>query len=227
MHRLLTTGILITLGMLIFNSISGCAEDDPPEKIIQSPRATKVEVDPAPPSEVDEDRTEFILRFNQGVVAVTVNGTAATSSGQHWSVWSYQLPLKQGLQHLDIKWKNRDGSTGSQSVGPYDVRHGHGEPAVITGGTVADGDTDVDPHLLNAGGIEITFDEDVAGSIKLTDEVGADLNWIARVEGSKATLIPVAGQEAINETTYKIEINVRDGAGNRTQVTITFVTKPK
>ena len=227
MHRLLTTGLLITLGMLIFNSISGCAEDDPPEKIIQSPRATKVEVDPAPPSEVDEDRTEFILRFNQGVVAVTVNGTAATSSGQHWSVWSYQLPLKQGLHHLDIKWKNRDGSTGSQSVGPYDFLHVHHVPPSLMGGTVADGAADVDPAPINANGFRFDFDEDVTGTIKLTDEAGADLNWIGSVAGQTATLTAVAGQELLNGTTYKIEIDVKDGAGNGLQATITFVTKPK
>jgi hypothetical protein len=40
-------------------------------------------------------------------------------------------------------------------------------------------------------------------------------------------MTPVAGQEMVNETTYKIEIHVADGAGNPFQLTITFVTKPK
>ena len=227
MHRLLGASILITYVILGICIISGCAEDDSPEKIIQLPRATKVDVDPAPPSEVDEDRTEFILRFNQGVVAVTVNGAAATSSGQYWSVWSYQLPLKQGLHHLDVRWKNRDGSTGSQSVGPYEFVHVHHVPPSLMGGTVWDGAADVDPGAINASGFQFDFDEPVTGTIKLTDEAGADLNWTAHVAGQTATLTVIAGQELVNATTYKIEIDVRDGADNLTQVRITFVTKPK
>lgn len=227
MRKLSRTGILIALGMFIFYAISGCAEDDPPEKIVQLPRATKVEVSPAPPSEVDEYRTEFTLRFNQGVVAVTVNGVAATSSGQYWSVWSNQLPVKQGLHHLDIKWKNRDGSTGSQSVGPYEFIHIESWAPSLTAGTVSDGAADVDPGPINVSGFRFDFDEPITGAIKLTDEAGADLDWIGSVAGSTARLTPVAGRELVNEKTYKIEIDVRDGADNLTQVRITFVTKPK
>ena len=100
-------------------------------------------------------------------------------------------------------------------------------PPRITGGTVTDGTVNVDPAPLNAGGIEFTLDEAVAGTIKLTDEAGADLNWIGAVAGQTAWLTAVAGQELVNETTYKIEIDVHDGDGNPLQTTITFVTKPK
>ena len=112
-------------------------------------------------------------------------------------------------------------------VGPYNVGDNGGEPPTITSGTVADRNADVDPAPINAGGFRFDFDETVTGSIKLTDEAGADLNWIATVRGQTATLTAVAGQEIANETTYKIEIDVQDGAGNRTQWTITFVTKIK
>ena len=98
---------------------------------------------------------------------------------------------------------------------------------MIASGTVADGDADVDPAPVNAGGFRFDFDEAVTGSIKLTDEAGADLNWIANVGGQTATLTAVAGQEIANETTYKIEIDVQDGAGNATTTTITFVTEVK
>jgi hypothetical protein len=91
---------------------------------------------------------------------------------------------------------------------------------------VADGSVNVNPAVMNAG-IRFDFDEDVTGTIKLTDEAGADLNWIASVFGQIAILTPVAGQELVNETTYKIEIDVADGAGLPLQRTITFVTKPK
>ena len=156
---------------------------------------------------------------------MTVNSTPAKGWGRNWR-WSAQPYLPEGLVLVVIKWINRDGSAGTMEVGPYNVAWGGGEPAEITSGTVSDGAADVDPALINTG-IRIDFNEDVTGIIKLTDEAGADLNWIGAVVGHTATLIPVAGQEAINETTYKIEIDVQDGAGNQTQVTITFVTKPK
>ena len=83
------------------------------------------------------------------------------------------------------------------------------------------------PAPINAGGFRFDFNEAVTGSIMLTDEAGADLNWIANVGGQTATLTAVAGQEIANETTYKVEIDVQDGAGNATTTTITFVTKAK
>ena len=100
-------------------------------------------------------------------------------------------------------------------------------PAEIRHGTVSDGEVDVDPAPINAGGFRFDFDEDVTGTLRLTDKVGIDLNWIAHVAGTTATLTAAAGQELVNETTYKIEINVQDSGGLRTEVTITFVTRPK
>ena len=125
-------------------------------------------------------------------------------------------------------WTNRDGSKASAKVGPYFVVAGcGGDPPNITIGTVEDGAADVDPAPINAGGFRFDFDEFVTGNIALTDEAGENLDWIANVDGQTATLTAVAGQELANETTYKIEIDVRDGAGNQLKTTITFVTKPK
>ena len=241
MHKLLRTAILITFGMLIIGIIGGCGDDDPLKEVTDPPQseddvgpasATEVVMDPPPRASTDGivyliyPTTEFALTFNEEVVAVTVNGTPAKGWGRNWR-WSAQPYLPEGLVLVVIKWINRDGSAGTMEVGPYNVAWGAGgEPAEITSGTVSDGAADVDPALINTG-IRIDFNEDVTGTIKLTDEAGADLNWIGAVVGHTATLIPVAGQEAINETTYKIEIDVQDGAGNQTQVTITFVTKPK
>ena len=187
-----------------------------------------------PPSRTNAGRvlyvspdTEFTLTFNEGVVAVTVNDTPATGSGLNWK-WSAQPALPERSVMLHIEWKNRDGSKGSKTVGPYEIRHAHGEPPFIMSGTVSDGSNDVDPAAVNANGIEIVFDEDVTGTIKLTDEAGADLNWRAAVSGNKATLTVIAGQELVNETTYKIELDISDVAGHPLSVkTITFVTKIK
>ena len=235
MHRLLRAGILITFGMLITCIISGCGDDSEPleevtdapqpEDDVGPPRATRVDVDPAPRDRFIGLTTVFTLTFNQEVVAVWLNDTAAVGSGLVWEV--SPLLWEGSGQTLNIKWVNQDGSTDTKRVGPYEVLHVHGDPAKITGGTVVDGETDVDPAPLNAAGIQITFDEDITGSIKLTDEAGFDLNWIGAVGGSTARLTPVAGQELAHETTYKIEIDVRDGSGHRTRVTLIFVTKPK
>ena len=240
MHKMLRTTILITIGMLIINIISGCG-DDPPEGVTDPANPTtsgvtpprtydappptfQVGVDPAPGLEIPPN-TQFSLTLYRAVVAVTVNGVAATGAGTNWSV---SLTLQEGDgQTLIVRWTYPDGRSGSQAVGPYRVRVPDTTPPRITDGTVADGTVNVDPAPLNAGGFQFGFHEAVTGSIKLTDEAGTDLNWIVTLGGQTATLTAVAGQELVNETTYKIEIDVHDGAGNRLETTITFVTKPK
>ena len=240
MHRMLRTTILITFGMFIICIVSGCGDDSPEEVTdpsdpttsgVTPPRTDDVppheilgSVDPAPGGEIPPN-TQFSLTFDGTVAAVTVNGVAATGSGLNWTV-SLALPEGDG-QTLNVSWTNRDGRSESRAVGPYTVRAPDTTPPRITDGTVADGSVDVDPAPINAGGLRFDFDEPVTGTIKLTDEAGADLNWIANVAGQTATLTAVAGQEMVNETTYKIEIDVQDGAGNANRTTITFVTKPK
>ena len=244
MHRVLRTAILITFGLLITCIITGCGDDSPEvvtdpsnpttsgvtppptDGLYDGPPPThQVSVDPAPGSAPIPPNTQFSLTFDLAVVAVTVNGVAATGSGLNWTV-SPTLQEGDG-QALDVRWTYPDGRSGSQAVGPYTVRVPDTTPPRITDGTVTDGTVNVDPALINAGGLRFNFDEAVAGSIKLTDEAGADLNWLDTLGGQIATLTAVAGQELVNETTYKIEINVHDGEGNPLQVTITFVTKPK
>ena len=237
MRRPLRTGILITFGMLIIYIVSGCS-DNPPEEVtdppqskgdVPSPPTITVVVDPAPSTKPHwhvVTNTEFTLRFSQEVMAVTVNDTPASGSGLNWK-WSAYPALPYGSVKLKIEWKNRDGSKGFRIVGPYSVADNGGELPVITNGTVFDGDADVDPAPINAGGFRYDFNERVTGTIKLTDEAGVDLNWIANVVGQTATLTAVAGQELVNETTYKIEIDIQDGVGNPLQTTIIFVTKPK
>ena len=198
-------------------------DDDAAAEEEGPPSATMVTVDPAAGATVPSNQ-QFSLVFDQGVTAATVNGAAATGSGLNWSA---SPALAQGSATLNVGWTNRDGSTGSEAVGPYTVSDPDVDAPMIASGTVADGDADVDPAPVNAGGFRFDFDEAVTGSIKLTDEAGADLNWIANVGGQTATLTAVAGQEIANETTYKVEIDVQDGAGNATTATITFVTKPK
>ena len=240
MRKLLRTTILITFGMFIICIIHGCGDDSPEEVTDPSDPTTSgttpprtgvgppdmilTAVTPAAGADISPN-TQFSLTFDQAVVAVTVNGTAATGAGLNWTA-SLMLPEGDG-QSLNVSWTYRDGSSGSQAVGPYTVRAPDTTPPSITDGTVADGAVDVDPAPINAGGFRFDFSEDITGTVKLTDEAGADLNWFGTVWGQTATLTAVAGQELVNETTYKIEIDIDDAAGNGLPVTITFVTKPK
>ncbi len=236
MQKLLRTAILITFGMLIIGIIGGCG-DDGTEDIVSPPESevdvgplstTYVAIDPLPRGNVVIPQCiEFTLTFNEEVVAVTVNKTPATGSGLNWE-W-FGGSLSEGTATLKIMWTNRDGSKAFAEAGPYHVVSGcpGGEPPEIASSIVVDGEVDVDPAPINAGGFRFDFNEDITGSIKLTDEAGANLDWIANVAGQTATLTAVAGRELVNETTYKVEIDVQDGAGNQLKATITFVTKPK
>ena len=235
MCKLLRAGILITFGLFVIGIIVSCG-DNPPEEVteppqpeddVQSPPAITVMVDlPPRPIAYLIQGEELKLQFSEEVMSVKVNGRSATGAGRDWRVYSDHVPYGKA-EFLTIKWINRDGSKDYSTVGPYAVVDNSGEPPEITSGTVWDWEVDVDPALINQGGLRYDFSEPVTGTIKLTDEAGVDLNWVATVAGQTATLTAVAGQEMVNETTYKIEINVQDGAGNRTQGTITFVTKPK
>ena len=243
MHRMLRNAILITLGMFIISIIGGCGDESPevvtdpsnpttsgvtPPRIDDGPpHAILGAVTPAPGGAPIPPNTQFSLTFYQAVVAVTVNGVAATGSGDNWSV---SLTLQEGDgQTLNVRWTYPDGRPGARAVGPYTVRVPDTTPPRITGGTVTDGTVNVDPAPLNAGGIEIIFDEEVTAFIILTDEAGVDLDWSVVVQGRTATLKlrPITGLELVSETTYKIQIHAHDAASNPLQTTITFVTKPK
>ena len=239
MHRLLRAGILITFGMLIISIISGCADDAPTEDVVALPPLEEDDVDHA--HSVPNAHTvkvypdpcipvlphgQFALTFDEGITAATVNDTPATGAGRNWMV----MPgLEVGTARLNIEWFNRDGSRGATTIGTYVVRAAPEvlESPAITGGTVRNGEADVNPAPINASGFLFVFDEPVIGAIKLTDEACVDLNWTGTVDDWTAALTPVAGQELANNTVYKIEIDVQDGGGNRFRATITFVTKPK
>ncbi len=238
-HKFWGVLALIISIMFVAFMVTGCGDDDDDDNNDDNndvanddddddagpPDATTVTVDPAPGGAEIPSNTQFTLTFDQGVTAATVNGAAATGAGINWTA---SPALQQGPgQSLNIEWTNRGGSTGSQAVGPYTVKDPDTTPPAFTAQTVNDGDADVDPAPINQGGLRFDFDEPISGTVKLTDEAGADLNWQASVAGQTATLTAIAGQELANETTYIVEIAVKDGSGNENAAKITFVTKPK
>ena len=110
----------------------------------------------------------------------------------------------------------------------YNVTAADTTTPTVTGGTVKDGEEDVDYEKINEGKtIEITFSEEVSGNIALQTEDGDFVGWIGKVEGMKGTLELTAGKELSSQTTYVIECIVVDGAGNELDVSISFKTKDK
>ena len=144
------------------------------------------------------------------VGTVTVAGKTATIAG----------PFTPGPLALTVTWAD-----GIQALN-YTVTAPDTDPPAVTGGTVKDGDKDVDPEAINSDAkIEIEFSEDVSGNVALQTEGGDDVGWLDKVEGNKAMLELVKGKEIGNETTYVIAGKVSDAAGNSTDVSVTFVTK--
>ncbi len=137
----------------------------------------------------------------------TVNDNTVTITG----------PFTPGTLELTITWT--DGSlTFTYTVAAPDT-----EAPSITGGTISDGDKDVDP----SANIEIEFSEEVTGTIALQTEAGDDVGWTGKIEGNKGTLELVKGKELDPETTYVIAGKVEDAAGNETDINITFTTASK
>ena len=107
----------------------------------------------------------------------------------------------------------------------YTVAEPDTESPTITGGTISDGDTDVDTEAINSSAlIEVEFSEEVSGTIALQTEAGDDVGWLGKIEGNKGILELVKGKELDPETTYVIAGKVEDAAGNGTDITITFTT---
>ena len=87
------------------------------------------------------------------------------------------------------------------------------DPLRIFASTVFHGDKNVPVESLNRDGIRIDFTHPVIGQVSINPLGGEPLNWISKVEGQTALLIPQAGEELVSGTVYIITINVETGAG--------------
>ena len=155
--------------------------------------------------------SSIILTFDNPPQDVTVSAGVATIDGNTVTI---KGPFTPGDLELTITW-----SDGSLPL-TYTVAEPDTEAPSITGGTVSDGDTDVDPNTT----IEIAFSEEVTGTITLQTEAGEDVGWTVTVEGDTATLEPVKGKELDPETKYVIAGTVEDAAGNERDINIAFTT---
>ena len=147
------------------------------------------------------------VTVSDGVATITDNTVTITG------------PFIPGTLALTITWT--DGSLEFT----YTVAEPDTEAPSITGGTINNGDTDVDTKAINSSAlIEVEFSEEVSGNIALQTEDGDDVGWLGKVEGNKAILELVKGKELDSETTYVIAGKVEDAAGNETDINIAFTT---
>ena len=214
MKKLFKSFELLLVGVLTVSMLAGCGDiddtDEPVPVNFVSATPPGGEISPLGTITVSFDNTPVDLTVSRGTVVVT--GKTAFISG----------PFTPGPLPLTLTWAD-----GTQVLN-FIVSGPCCEPPTITGGTVEDGDTDVDPELINSDGkIVILFSEDVFGNIVLQTEGGDDVGWIGKVEGYKATLELVKDRELVNETVYVIAGKISDAKGNQIDIEITFVTKGK
>ncbi len=174
------------------------------------PIAAFVSADPESGVEITTEDS-ITLTFDNPPEDVTVSeGTPTTDE----NTVTIEGPFTTGELELTITWAD-----GTETLS-YTVIELDTEAPSITGGTVSDGDTDVDASTT----IEIEFSEDVGGLVTLRTESDDNVGWITTFEGNKVMLTPVAGKELAPETPYVITGKVRDAANNGTEINITFTT---
>lgn len=169
-------------------------------------------VSAAPENDVEITTEDSItLTFDNPPTDVTVSTGVAMTDGNSVKITG---PFTPGALELTITWAD-----GTETLS-YTVIELDTEAPSITGGTVSDGDTDVDANAT----IEIVFSEEVRGLVTLRTESDDNVGWITTFEGNKVMLTPVAGKELAPETPYVITGKVRDAANNGTEINITFTT---
>jgi hypothetical protein len=215
MTKLFRTFALLLAALFALSLMVGCGGDT--EDTEETAPAAFVSANP-PGGEIAANGT-ITVTFDNAPADVTVSAGTVTVAGKSATITG---PFTPGPLALTITWAD-----GNQALN-YIVTAPDNDPPTVTGGTVSDGDKDVDPEAINSDAkIEIEFSEDVSGNIALQTEAGENIGWLGTVDGNKGTLELVKGKEIGNETTYVIAGKVSDAAGNATDVSVTFVTKGK
>ena len=217
MAKLFRTFALVFAALFALSLIVGCGGDDGDDD--EAPAAAFSSANPADGGTIAAN-AQITVTFDNDPGELTAGAYAVTGSGKSRTIAG---PFPEGALSLALSWTNGDGSHTLN----YTVAAADNTPPEVTGGTVEDGEEDVDPAEINDSGIEITFSEEVTGNIALQTEAGDNVGWIGDVSGMAATLELVAGKEIGNETTYVIKGTVSDAAGNELAVEITFTTAAK
>ncbi len=181
------------------------------------PPVAFVDANPAIGRQIPANATIIVI-FDMSPDNVTVNAGVATTVDKTVTITG---PFPPGPFDLTIAW------TGGSQTLTYTVDIPDIVAPEVTGGTISDGDKDLDAETVNTNGrIEVEFSEAVSGNIALQTAAGEDAGWIGKVEGKKGTLELVKGREIGNETTYVIAGQVSDAVGNSTDIRITFTLRP-
>jgi hypothetical protein len=221
MKKLFPTLAVLIAVMLPLVLVLGCGEDEE-----AGPAGTVQSTDPADGAEMAANAT-LKITFDNVVKDVKVNGNAATGSNKSWTWAATGLTPGQDAT-LTIEWTNDDDSTDSKSI-TVKVQAEDTTPPQLVSSTISDGDTDVDYEAINTDAvIELEFDEPIADARDVALMVDdTTVKWKVSTDGNKVVLDKLSGGELSAETEYKIEGPVEDGAGNTTEVSITFTTKAK
>ena len=216
MTKLFRSSVLLLVGLLAVSMLASFSGDD--DIVMGEP--VPVNFFSALPPGGDIAANEAItVVFDNAPADVTVSAGTVRVGGKTATITG---PFKPGPLELTIRWAD-----GTQVL-HYTVTTLCCSAPIITGGTVKDGDKDVNPEIINSDGtIEITFSEEVTGNIALYTEGGDDVGWIAKVVGTTSTLELVKGKELTHETVYVIIGKVSTTDGIETDIEITFVTKAK
>ena len=203
------TLILITAALFTVYMV-GCGSDEDADTAALFMNATPAdgEIEANGSITVTFDKTPANIKASAGK-KVTVSGQIVTIEG----------PFTPGELELTLTWEN-----GEQTL-KYTVLDGDIDRPEVIGGTIRNGDDAVESKQINADGrIEIEFDEDVTGQVALQTAAGEPLGWFGKVEGTKAILEFIDGEELDTGTNYVIKGRVTDADGNAASFTINFLT---
>lgn len=206
--------LAIVMAALLAVSLVGCGGDDDPE----TPDAAFVSASPADGDLAANANISVSFDNNPGDVTVTGGGTVSTS-GKTRTISPPADGYPTGALTITISWTNGDGS---QDL-TYNVVAADETAPTVTDSDPEDGEKGVSPDIEE---VSVTFSEDVTGDLMLLDG-DDDLNWEQSTDGDTITLTVIAGSDLGNETEYTIAGTVKDGAGNETEVELTFVTEAK
>ena len=208
--------LAIVMAALLAVSLVGCGGDDEAE----TPDAAFVSASPASGGDLAANGSISVtFDNNPGDVSVTGGGTASTS-GKTRNISPPAAGYPTGELKITVSWTNGDGS---QEL-TYNVTAADETAPEVKSSSPEDGEEGVNADLEE---ITVTFTEPVTGDLMLLDDGDEDQNWESSTDGDTITLTVIAGSNLGNEAEYKVSGTVKDGAGNETEVEITFTTEAK
>ena len=207
--------LFIVLSALVI-WVVGCADDDGAELV-----ANVKSVTPADGSTNVPANIKITVEFDNPVDSCTIAGKEAILSFDNKKAEIIGVGLGGGLQKVEIKWINKDGSKGSYSL-TYIV------PFEIVSSSPKNWEIGVSPDDINKNGIVIEFNGEIEPKnsiFKITSWKGIVLYWKTVFNSNQVTLLPLKGAEIDYGKEYTIEGTVLDLSCTEKNIRIIFHTK--